>query len=77
MLDTLVATSREIHMVRTGPRGGTPVVLLHPAGLELSYWDRQIEVLSEDYDVVAFDLPGHGRSAGSPEGGTQEAAPAS
>lgn len=27
-----------IDTVRTGPRGGTPVVLVHPVGLELSHW---------------------------------------
>jgi 3-oxoadipate enol-lactonase len=55
-----------VNLVRTGPRGGTPVVLLHPAGLELSYWDRQIAALCEDHDIVAFDLPGHGRTPGTP-----------
>ncbi len=55
-----------VNLIRTGPRGGTPVVLLHPAGLELSYWDRQIAALRDDHDVVAFDLPGHGRTPGTP-----------
>jgi len=55
-----------INIIRTGPRGGTPVVLVHPVGLDLSYWDRQIEALCDRHDVVAFDLPGHGSSPGSP-----------
>lgn len=59
--------SSVVNMIRTGPRGGIPVVLLHSAGLELSYWDRQITALNDDYDVVAFDLPGHGRTPGRPE----------
>lgn len=57
--------ARPINMIRTGPRGGPPVVLLHPVGLDLSYWDRQIEALYPEYDVVAFDLPGHGRTPGT------------
>lgn len=55
-----------INLVRTGPRGSPPVVLVHPVGLDLSYWGGQIEVLRDDYDVVAFDLPGHGSSPGAP-----------
>ncbi|MCM3849002.1 alpha/beta hydrolase [Pseudonocardia sp. DR1-2] len=43
------------------------MVLLHSAGLDLSYWDRQIEVLRTDRDVIAPDLPGHGRTSGVPE----------
>ena len=57
---------RTINLVRTGPRGSAPVILVHPVGLDLGYWDRQIEALRSIYDVVAFDLPGHGRTPGSP-----------
>lgn len=55
-----------VHMIRTGPRGGTPVVLVHPVGLDLTYWDRQIEALRDTHDVVAYDLPGHGGTPGTP-----------
>lgn len=58
---------RRANVVRTGPRTGTPVFLLHSAGLELSYWDAQIEALGEEHDVIAVDLPGHGRTPGGPE----------
>ena len=57
----------DINAVRTGPRGETPVVLLHSAGLDLTYWDTQLDALRHDHDVVALDLPGHGRSAGLAE----------
>lgn len=60
-------TRPEINVVRCGPRGGYPVVLLHSVGLDLSYWDRQIDALNVEHDVVALDLPGHGRSPGTPE----------
>ena len=52
-----------VNLVRTGPRGRAPVVLVHPVGLDLTYWGAQIEALREDHDVVAFDLPGHGAAA--------------
>ena len=56
----------QMNSIRTGPRGGVPVVLVHPAGLDLTYWDAQIGGLCDRYDMVAFDLPGHGRSSGTP-----------
>ncbi|MFM0504979.1 alpha/beta fold hydrolase [Paraburkholderia caffeinilytica] len=37
-------------------------MLLHPVGLDLTYWGDQIAAFSRDHDVVAFDLPNHGRS---------------
>ena len=58
---------RLINFVRTGPRGRTPVVLVHPVGLDLTYWSAQIETLGARHDVLAFDLPGHGRTPGRPE----------
>ena len=58
----LAGLSPNINVVRTGPRGGAPVVLLHPVGLDLTYWDPQFACLCESYDVIAFDMPGHGRS---------------
>lgn len=59
--------SLPLNVVRTGPRGNTPVVLLHSVGLDLTYWDHQIEALRHHYDVVALDLPGHGASPGTPQ----------
>jgi 3-oxoadipate enol-lactonase len=63
-----------IQSVRTGPRGGTPVVFVHALGLDLTYWDQQIGALCDEFDVMAFDLPGHGQSIGDPSGWTIEEA---
>ena len=52
-----------IHSVRTGRRGAPLVVLIHAVGVDLTYWGDQIETLQTSYDVVAYDLPGHGGSA--------------
>ena len=51
-----------LHHVRTGPRGRPPVLLLHPAGLDLTYWADQLRALRDVHDVIAPDLPGHGGS---------------
>ena len=52
-----------VHSVRTGKRGAPLVVLVHAVGVDLTYWGDQIEMLQASYDVVAYDLPGHGGSA--------------
>ncbi|MEO0668300.1 MAG: alpha/beta hydrolase [Pseudomonadota bacterium] len=42
-----------------GPR----VVLLHGVGLRAEAWGAQIDDLSRDFGVAAFDMPGHGAAA--------------
>ncbi|MDH6169993.1 3-oxoadipate enol-lactonase [Variovorax boronicumulans] len=54
--------SPRIHYVRTGPRGVPPLVFLHAVGLDLTWWGEQIETFSQNFDVIAFDMPGHGLS---------------
>lgn len=57
-----------LNWIQTSTHHAETVVLIHAVGHDLTYWDRQIEALSARYNVVAFDLPGHGRSAASPSG---------
>lgn len=52
----------DINVVRAGPAVGVPVVLLHPVGLDLTWWSAQIEALSGRFHVVAIDMPDHGMS---------------
>ncbi len=56
-----------LNVVQTSTDRPETVVLIHAVGYDLTYWDRQIEALREEYNVVAFDLPGHGGSPGAPE----------
>jgi pimeloyl-ACP methyl ester carboxylesterase len=41
---------------------GTPVILLHGGLGNANYWGNQIAALAGQYDVIAIDLRGHGRS---------------
>ena len=54
--------SKEINIIRTGPRGATSVILLHAVGIDLTLWTDQIAALRHEFDVIAFDFPGHGLS---------------
>ena len=42
---------------------GAPVVLIHGVGLQGAVWQPQAEALRPDHDVIAVDMPGHGRSS--------------
>ena len=55
-----------INAVRTGPKGGPPLVFLHPVGLDLTWWGGQIDYFARDHDVIAFDMPNHGLSGKMP-----------
>src|SRR5687767_7339592 len=42
--------------------GAPALLLIHPLGARLEIWDDQIEPLSERYELIRFDIRGHGES---------------
>jgi 3-oxoadipate enol-lactonase len=44
---------------RTGE--GSPVLLLHPLGVDRSFWDGVVPAL-DGFEVLTYDFPGHGRT---------------
>ena len=46
---------------------GSPIILLHGLGMQNTVWQPQIELLQSDFDVVTFDMLGHGQSSLPPE----------
>lgn len=46
---------------------GPPLVLLHGALSDSRMWRRQLDELSAEFTVVAWDAPGCGRSTDPPE----------
>lgn len=47
---------------------GPPLVLLHGGfGFDGRQWEPQLDQLSDEFTVVAWDSPGHGRSSDPPE----------
>lgn len=41
---------------------GYPVVLIHALGTSLRSWDPVVSILSKDFEAIAYDYRGHGRS---------------
>jgi len=49
-----------------GPPHAFPIVLVHGVAWTRSMWLPQIEALSDEFRVIALDLPGHGALRGKP-----------
>jgi 3-oxoadipate enol-lactonase len=41
---------------------GIPLILVHGLGMDRTMWDLQVPVFSQDYQVITYDLRGHGLS---------------
>lgn len=64
-MDVVEVGGLEIAFERQG--AGPPLVLLHGFVGHSREWRRQIDDLSEEFTVVAWDAPGAGRSSDPPE----------
>jgi len=51
---------------RTGQTGTPTVVLIHGLGLNHEVWQWMVPAFSDAYDVITYDLYGHGQSQGPP-----------
>jgi len=61
-------------LAHTRQGSGPPLLLVHGLGSAATTWDPLLPRLAARYDVVAVDLPGHGRSPALPR--TEPATPA-
>ena len=50
-----------------GAVGRPLVVLSHGVGMDLHMWSGQVEALSERFQVLRYDMLGHGRTPGQPD----------
>ena len=68
---------RRIRHLKAGPDTGTPVLLIHGFGADLTSWMFNQASLAEKRPVYAIDLPGHGGSTKEVPDGSVEALAAS
>jgi pimeloyl-ACP methyl ester carboxylesterase len=62
-----------LHVRDTGPVDKPAVMLLHGFGSSLHTWEGWAQMLSADYRVVRFDLPGFGLTGPDPTGDYSDA----
>lgn len=66
----IVGAARErgtTHYRRSGTVAGSTIILLHGLGMQNTVWQPQVDILKKDFDVVTFDMLGHGQSSLPPE----------
>ena len=54
--------SGDLQVVESGPRGASPIVLVHCFTCSINWWDGMIPLLAREHRVIAIDLLGHGGS---------------
>lgn len=64
-MEQMTITGLRIAYERAGD--GPPLVLLHSGLSDSREWRRQLDALSDEFTVVAWDAPGCGQSADPPE----------
>ncbi|MGH2976478.1 MAG: alpha/beta fold hydrolase [Solirubrobacterales bacterium] len=52
----------KLEFIERGPKGASPIVLIHCFTCAINWWDKMIPLLARDHRVVAVDLLGHGGS---------------
>jgi pimeloyl-ACP methyl ester carboxylesterase len=52
----------DLQLVERGPRGASPIVLVHCFTCSIDWWDGMIPLLARNHRVIAMDLLGHGGS---------------
>jgi pimeloyl-ACP methyl ester carboxylesterase len=52
----------DIQVRDSGPRDGSPIVLVHCFTCAIDWWDRMLPALTREHRVIAVDLLGHGGS---------------
>lgn len=50
-------------VIAAGPLGAPAIVFVHGTRLTRAMWTAQLDGLSDEFRVIAFDLPGHGTRA--------------
>lgn len=71
--EPITVAGHTIRHLRLGPEEGTPILMIHGFGADLSTWMFNQQALAESRPVYAMDLPGHGGSSKQVDDGSAAA----
>jgi pyruvate dehydrogenase E2 component (dihydrolipoamide acetyltransferase) len=74
--ETIEAGGHRIRRLKAGPESGTPILLIHGFGADMTSWMFNQAELAKEHPVHAIDLPGHGGSSKEVQGSPAELAAA-
>lgn len=58
----LMVNDMMVNYTDAGPEEAPVIIFIHGFPLNLTMWNKQIEVLKDNYRVIAYDIRGHGES---------------
>lgn len=58
----MTINNQTISYTDEGPDNAPAIILIHGFPLNKSMWNKQVEILLENYRVIAYDIRGHGNS---------------
>jgi 3-oxoadipate enol-lactonase len=59
---TITVNNLTVSYIDEGPTNSPTIIFLHGFPLTKLMWEKQIEILKENYRVIAYDIRGHGNS---------------
>ncbi len=52
----------QLNFERGGPNNGPTLLLIHPMGADIRFWDQCRNIWENQFDCLAMDLPAAGAS---------------
>lgn len=59
---TITVNNLTVSYINEGPPNPPTIIFIHGFPLNKLMWEKQIEILKENYRVIAYDIRGHGNS---------------
>jgi pimeloyl-ACP methyl ester carboxylesterase len=59
---TITVNNLTVSYIDEGPANSPTIIFIHGFPLNKMMWEKQIEILKENYRVIAYDIRGHGNT---------------
>jgi len=59
---TITVNNLTVSYIDEGPTNSPTIIFIHGFPLNKLMWEKQIEILKENYRVIVYDIRGHGNT---------------